>query len=136
MTSKKSNCTWLKRTVLSIALILSSLTAFSTASSSVHIKQQDDSLKCFTIEQSKTLLKYAEKGYMCDSLSKTYEKQIEALEGAIAIKDEQIALAGKMIQSQQNDISDLEKKVKIRTILLSCASGVATFQLLYILFKV
>lgn len=73
---------------------------------------QDDSLRCFTIEESKTLLKFAERGLICDSLTQAYEGKVHTLEEIIQNKDGQILLADEVIKSQRDEIIGLNRKIK------------------------
>ena len=86
-----------------ISLIVCSMTS---------LHAQEDSVKCFSIEDAKTLLIYAERGYLCDSLTSAYDNKIETLEQIIQNKDRQILLANEVIQSQRIEIDKLNRKIK------------------------
>jgi len=73
---------------------------------------EQDSLRYFTIDESKTLLKFANRGLICDSLTQAYDNKIETLEQIIQNKDNQILLANEIIQSQRIEIDRLNRKIK------------------------
>jgi hypothetical protein len=87
-------------------LILLNLTAFSQTSST-------DSIKCFTIQEAKTLLKFAEKGYLCDSLTEKYDKAIQDFENILIEKNDQLEISEKYIYSLTNEIEKERKKKKV-----------------------
>ena len=74
-----------------------------------------DSSKCFTIEEARTLLRYAEKGYLCDSLTLSYEKEIEILYKVIEENNDQLSIADTYIRVQSTEIDKLRKQKKYLT---------------------
>jgi hypothetical protein len=52
------------------------------------------------INEAKNLLKWAEKGYLCDSLISIEHDKNQLLREAIGIKDNQIGLSGDLIAQQ------------------------------------
>jgi hypothetical protein len=89
------------------------LTAFSQTSLT-------DSIKCFTIQEAKTLLKFAEKGYLCDSLTKKYDKALQDFENILIEKNEQLQISEIYINSLTNEIKKHRRRNKI---LISVCGG-------------
>ena len=52
------------------------------------------------LNEAKNLLKFAEKGYLCDSLIKVEHDKNHLLREAIEVKDSQLKLSGDFITSQ------------------------------------
>ena len=94
-------------------LMLGSLIPYSQTSST-------DSSKCFTIEQAKLLLSYAEKGYICDSLISTYDKAIQDFENILIEKQEQLQISEMYINSLTNEIDKHRRRNKL---LISVCGG-------------
>lgn len=104
------------------SLITLTLTLWMVCSTTF-LTAQEDSLRCFTVEESKTLLKYAEKGYLCDSLMTLYDGKIETLEQIIGKKDQEILLSAQLIQSQLNEIDKYIRREKWFKLGLGVLSG-------------
>ena len=66
----------------------------------------------FSFDEAKTLLKYAEKGYLCDSLVVAYEEKIENFEQIVAIKNDEIEMSGRLIESLLVETDKLRRQVK------------------------
>lgn len=95
----------------SIVLLLVLIPSNSIASLTTSLTPSD-SVKCFPIDKAKTLLIYANKGLLLDSLTALYENEIQTLDAIIDQKDSQLALAQGLIESQSNKIIQLEKREK------------------------
>lgn len=68
---------------------------------------QNDTL-CFKIEEAKNLLKYAEKGYFCDSIVFIKNAQDSILREAIEAKDNQLEISARVINGQMLKIKRLK----------------------------
>lgn len=68
-------------------------------------------------------MKYAEKGYICDSLIILYDGKIETLEQIIGKKDEEILLSAQLIQSQLNEIDKYIRREKFYKLGLGVLGG-------------
>ena len=75
------------------------------------------------MEESKILLKYAEKGYICDSLIIVYDKKIETFEQIVSKKNSEILLSQKLIESQLNEIDKHVRREKWLKLGLGVLSG-------------
>ncbi len=114
--------------------IRSGFVSNSSSSSFIVALKGDDSLKCFTINDAKTLLKFANRGILCDSLTNAYDEKIETLSKIIKNKDGQILLADDLIQLQHTKIKGLEKSANRMKILCGILSGAVLVELVVILF--
>jgi len=130
MRSETLKGTWLRKIVLLTMLTVGNSIVFSQASSI-----ESDSLKCFSIKDSKLLLSYAEKGYFCDTLITAYEKKVKALENVSYLQNEELQLSSRLITSQMMQIKTLNRKVQNFKILTISLGVVATLELIYILNK-
>jgi len=125
----KLNPNWLRVIVLLTLLTALNWTACSQASSI-----GTDSI-CFTVDQSKTLLKFARRGEICDTLITAYEKKTKSLESVVYLQDEELQLSSRLITSQMMQIKTLNRKVQNFKILSISLGVVATLELIYILNK-
>ena len=73
---------------------------------------------CFTLEQSKHLLRSTEKYYICDSLTHTYEKKIKNLYKVIQTQGDQVMLGEQLINAQRNEVERLQRQKKLLSTLL------------------
>jgi len=60
---------------------------------------QNDTI-CFPINEAKNLLKFAEKGYLCDSIIQYKDEQDSILRSTLEIKDKQITVSTHIINGQ------------------------------------
>jgi len=70
--------------------------------SSTCFSQPSDSL-CFTTEDAKTLLKFAKRGVLCDSLSLAYQGKISTLEDIIGVKNSELLLCEDIIVALKSE---------------------------------
>lgn len=80
----------------------------SIASSRTSLNPQD-SLRCFNENDAKTLLAFAKKGLILDSLTKTYDSAIINLEEIIIEKNDQLQIAEALVNSQRSEIKTLKR---------------------------
>ena len=73
---------------------------------------------CFTLEQSKHLLRSTEKYYVADSLTHTYEKKIQNLQKVIQTQSDKLQLGESLINFQSNEITKLQRQKKLLSTLL------------------
>ena len=123
---------WLKVIVLFLMLLGQNLTSYSQTSST----EQDslrDSLKCFSIKEAKILLKYAERGYLCDSLSVKYEEKIETFESIVSVKDSELLLVERLVEAQMMEIKRKDRELKWLKIAVIGLSSAVILELLIII---
>lgn len=108
--------------------MVGSSTAYSQASSI-----GSDSI-CFTIDESKTLLKFARRGEMCDTLITAYEKKIKSIENVLYLQNEELQLSGKLITSQMMQIKKQSRKIQGLKILSISLGSILALETFYILF--
>lgn len=92
---------------------------------------ESDSLKCFTINEAKILLTYAEKGIFADSLIKVYDERIKILQEKDTKKDEALRIADEVIRSQQTELERLRRQIKFFKI----GIGIEAVIILYMVLK-
>ena len=97
---------------LNVILLLIILISPILGISSEGLATEPEDTLCFELSEAKNLLKYAEKGYFCDTLTFHYEKKDSILRKAIDLKDEEIQLAERLIQAQIVEIDRLKRKIK------------------------
>lgn len=69
-----------------------------------------DSTKCFSIEQARQLLFFANRGLVLDSLVVAYEGKIEALGDLVGKKNEEIILSGQIIDALVKDVDRYKRR--------------------------
>lgn len=115
----------MRKILLLTALMVVNLTVCSTTFS-----QDQDTVKCFTIDEAKTLLKFAEKGLKFDevvaeydTLIIEYDKKIQTLESKISVLQE---FNSKVLQDNTNLKEALSRSEKKHHIFrnMTIASGV------------
>ena len=79
----------------------------------VTFSHESDDTICYSIEESKTLLKFAERGYYSDTLIKYYDNEVQTLEEIISSKNNQILLAESTIYGLNNKVDKIEKEKKL-----------------------
>ena len=97
-------------------LTLNSSIAYSQSSSV-------DSIKCFSIEEARQLLFFANRGLVLDSLVLLYDGKIETLNQIIGKKDQEILLSAQLIQSQLNQIDKYKRREKFFKLGIGALSG-------------
>ena len=128
MKLKGLNLKWLKTIVLSMALLGPNSTSFSQTSSTA-----SDSVKCFSIKDAKTLLKYAERGYFCDSLTVQYEEKVKTYKTVVSVKDEELLLSQRLIEAQMMQINKQSKQIKFFKMAVISLGAVCLIELILIL---
>jgi len=123
----------LKMRWLKVILLLMVLTTANSMTYSQISSTEQDTIKCFSILDAKTLLKYAERGYLCDSLSIKYEEQIETFKDIVSVKDSELLLVERLIQSQAIEIKRKHKEIRWLKIAVIGLSSVAILELLIII---
>ena len=116
----------MKKIALLTLLIIGNLTAYSQTS-----LREQDSLHCFNEIEAKTLLSYAEKGLILDSIIITYDKAIISLEEILQNKNDQLQISEQLINSQRNEIKKTHRENKL-WMSLTCVSTLGLiFSLLF-----
>ena len=68
-------------------------------------------------------MKYAEKGYICDSLIILYDKKIETFEQIVGKKDEELLLSGQIITSLNDQVTKYSRREKFYKLSIGVLSG-------------
>lgn len=75
------------------------------------LEESNDTL-CYELKDAKVLLKYAERGYLCDSLITQYDNQVKNLSEIIKTKDEQLGLCEQASNQLRNEIEKTHRERK------------------------
>jgi len=89
-------------------LLINPLSANSQTTS---LEELNDTI-CYELKDAKVLLKYAERGYICDSLIIEYDNQIKNLSEIIQTKDEQLVLCEQASNQLRNEIEKTHREKK------------------------
>lgn len=83
----------------------------------------DDTI-CYSLEESKTLLKFAERGYYSDTLINYYDNEVQTLEEIISSKNNQILSLEGVVYKLDNEVGK-QKREKRFWMGATCVSGLA-----------
>lgn len=86
--------------------MLLKLTAFTQTISS-------DSIKCFTYEQSRKIIKDLKKGQLCDSISQNQALQIINFKSVVVNNDRQIEIKNGQISTQKTELNKKNLQLKV-----------------------
>ena len=103
-------------------LITNSLTA-----STLNFSTPSDSVKCFSIDEAKMLLLYANRGLKLDTITALYEQEIKTLDAIIEEKDKQLLLSEGLIRTQSNQIEKYKRREKWFIVGISASTLAALF---------
>tara|TARA_R110002126_G_scaffold57459_1_gene152224 strand:- start:122 stop:466 length:345 start_codon:yes stop_codon:yes gene_type:complete len=73
----------------------------------------NDSLKCFTIKQSKQIIKDLKKGQVCDSITHIQALQLFNFKTILRNKGEEVGIKNKQILSKTKEVNTLNLKLKV-----------------------
>lgn len=96
----------LKLILLLTVIISTKLIVFSQTISS-------DSVKCFSYEQAKTIIKDLKKGRLCDSISQIQALQIVNFKEVIQNKNSEITIKNSQFSAKSKELKTANLKLKI-----------------------
>ena len=97
--------------------------SFAICLTTLGLGQSNNDTICFELDNAKNLLKYAEKGYFCDSIINQYEAKDSIYKEVIKAKDVQLNAAAGVITEQA-------VKIKRLRITVGALSGLSLLLLL------
>lgn len=90
---------------------------------------------CYKLNDAKTLLKFAERGYLCDSLIIAYDSTITIQEEIILRKDQQLTTIEQLVNAQRYELQRLERNQKLWKIVAIGLSSALLFETILLLVK-